>query len=320
MGKNACPLALMEPLNRWEIPVDMNKDPTNTFVFDLDGAMVIAVGQHEAERTERQVRDKLGDAFLERHRFDILGYPHYLFPGYFALLRWLNERGVSLAFFSSGVEQRNVPLVEQIMRRTFADQPEPLPSYRVFSRHHCIDTGDLDRRQAEGGERYQPCFSGNLKKKLAGVVVPEDALDDTLLIDDDESYMVRGEEYHFVGLRYAYRYINDYDQVDGFANFHAAFYVAGLADALFRLCATEGIRLRAAARRLQYDAEGAELSEDFRFPSRYRASYYLMGRDILRQIEPGMDFFWPLPDPFASPFAFKPGGLVPPPPGSPRVE
>ena len=47
---------------------------------------------------------------------------------------------------------------------------------------------------------------------------------------------------------------------------------------------------------------------------------HLMGRDILRQIEPGMDFFWPLPDPFASPFAFKPRGLVPPPPGSLRVE
>ena len=140
------------------------------------------------------------------------------------------------------------------------------------------------------------------------------------MIDDDESYMVRGEEYHFVGLRYAYQYLVDYDPVDGFANFHAAFYVAGLADALFRLCATEGIRLQAAARRLQYDAEGAELSEEFHFPSRYRASYYLTGRDMLRQIEPGMDFFWPLPDPFASPFAFKPGGLVQPPPESLRVE
>lgn len=283
----------------------MNEHPTNTFVFDLDGAMVIAVGQYEAERTEQQVREKFGDAFLERHRFEVLGHGHYLFPGYFALLRWLHERGVSLAFFSSGVEERNVPLVEHIMRRTFADQPEPVP-YRVFSRHHCIDTDDLKRQAAGEAKRCQPCFFGNLKKKLAGVVVPEDALDDTLLIDDDESYMVRGEEYNFVGLRYAYRYVVDADQVDRFAHFHVAFYVAGLVDALFKLCATEGIRLRAAAKRLQYDAEGAELSEAFRFPSRYRASYYLVGRDLLRQVESDIDFFWPLPEPFRSPFADMP--------------
>ena len=69
---------------------------------------------------------------------------------------------------------------------------------------------------------------------------------------------------------------------------------------MFRLCTTEGIRLAAAARRLQYDDEGAELSEAFRFPSLYRAGYYLAGRDILRQIEPDIDFGWSLPEPFES--------------------
>jgi len=280
----------------------MNDNPTPTVVFDLDGAMVIVLGRSEADRTEQQVRSRFGDAFLERHQFEVLGYAHLIFPGYFALLRWLNGRGVSLAFFSSGMEARNAPLVDLIMRRTFADAREPIP-YRVFSRQHCIDTDALDRQAPGGGDRYQPCFFGNLKKKLAGVVVPEDALDDTLLIDDDESYMVRGEEYNFVGLRYAHRYSVETEEVDGFAIFHSAFYVAGLADALFKLRANEGVRLKTAARRLQYDAEGAELSEDFRFPSRYRASYYLMGRDILRQVEPDIDFCWPLPEPFTSPFA-----------------
>jgi hypothetical protein len=283
----------------------MNANPTNTFVFDLDGAMVIVVARYDMEATEQRVREKFGEAFLERHRFEVLGHIHYLFPGYFALLRWLHEHGVSLAFFSSGVEERNVPLVEQIMRRAFSDQTEP-PPYRVFSRRHCIDTDQLGRLQREEKERYQPCFFGNLKKKLAGVVVPEEALNDTLLIDDDESYMVRGEEYNFVGLRYAYRYAVDELSIDNFAIFHSAFYVSGLADAMFKLCATEGIRLIAAARRLQYDAEGAELSEAFRFPSRYRESYYLVGRDMLRQVEPDIDFCWPLPVPFESPFACMP--------------
>lgn len=280
----------------------MNENPTQTFVFDLDGAMVIALGRHEAQRSERDVRETFGDAFLERHRFAVMGYAHYLFPGYFALLRWLNARGVSLAFFSSGIEARNVPLAESIMRRAFGDQLASVPC-RVFSRHHCIDTERLDRLGAGEGECYQPCFAGNLKKKLAGIVVPDAALDDTLLIDDDSTYMVRGEEYNFVGLCYAHRYLFNIDKVDGFATFHAAFYVAGLADAMFALRATEGMRLTAAARRLQYDDEGAELSEAFRFPSLYRLGYYLAGRDILRQIESDIDFGWPVPEPFSSPLA-----------------
>ena len=280
----------------------MNDNPTPTFVFDLDGAMVIVLDRSEAERTEQQVRSRFGDAFLERHRFEVLGYAHLIFPGYFALLRWLTARGVSLAFFSSGVEARNAPLVDQIMRRTFADAREPVP-YRVFSRQHCIDTEALKRQAPGGGDRYQPCFFGNLKKKLADVVVPEDALDDTLLIDDDESYMVRGEEYNFVGLRYAYRYMVETDEVDGFAIFHAAIMWRVWPMRCSNSAPGRESVLQAAARRLQYDAEGAELSEDFRFPSRFRASYYLMGRDILRQVEPEIDFFWPLPEPFTSPFA-----------------
>jgi hypothetical protein len=280
----------------------MIDDPKNTFVFDLDGAMVVAVNRYETDRTEQQVREKFGEAFLQRHRVEIPGYVHYLFPGYFALLRWLHAQGVNLAFFSSGVEARNVPLVEHFMRRAFAEQPEP-PSYSIFSRHHCIETDQWDRQQPEEKDRYQPCFPGNLKKKLAGIVVPQEALEDTLLIDDDETFMVRGEEYNFVGLGYAHRYAVDDQGSDSFAIFHSAFYVAGFAYAVFECCAREGLRLQAAARRLQYDAEGTELSEEFRFPSRYRESYYLMGRDILRQVESDIDFFWPPPVPFASPFA-----------------
>ena len=133
----------------------MNEHPTPTFVFDLDGAMVIALSRSEAERTEQQVRSRFGEAFLERHRFEVLGYAHLLFPGYFALLRWLNGCGVSLAFFSSGVEARNAPLVDPILGRAFADARAPVP-YRVFSRQHCIDTDALDRQAPGTGGRYQP--------------------------------------------------------------------------------------------------------------------------------------------------------------------
>ncbi len=53
----------------------MNVNPTNTFVFDLDGVMVIVVARYEMETTEQRVREKFGEGFLERHRFEVLGQP-----------------------------------------------------------------------------------------------------------------------------------------------------------------------------------------------------------------------------------------------------
>jgi len=42
-----------------------------------------------------------------------------------------------------------------------------------------------------------------------------------------------------------------------------------------------------------------------RFPSRDRESYYIRGRDILRQVESDIDFCWPLPQPFESSLTLK---------------
>ncbi len=50
----------------------------------------------------------------DTHFLDILGYPHQIYLGTYALLRALKDRNVEIVFFSSGVEKRNVLLVKRL--------------------------------------------------------------------------------------------------------------------------------------------------------------------------------------------------------------
>lgn len=268
--------------------------PSN-IVFDIDGTLSIVIGSYEEETARMRVIARCGEAFFERHCIVILEkYPHYIFPGYYALFQWLHSKGAKIFFFSSGEEIRNVPYAAEIMARAFGANP---PAYQVFSRQHCVDTSSWGMSEEEKAT-YQSYFYGQRKKKLAGIVVPAEELPQTLLIEDDNSYMVKGEEFNFVCTRYAYQYLPNPDRSEweDFEKFHKSFYLAGIFSDMFDLCEQQGATLAEAAKIVQIDRENAELSDRFYYPGTRRIEYYEKGLEILKGIDPTLRFYIDLPE------------------------
>ena len=263
------------------------------FVFDIDGVVAIVLDMKSTrDETLDAIKRFYGEAFLERYRIDVIGYPHIVYPGYYALLQWIHSFGGRIMFFSSGVEERNVPLVDEIMRRSFGDRVGEV-DYKVFSRQHCVDTDRLEIIDPEAEKEMQGFFYGRLKKRLADIV-SADELPDTLLVDDDTSYMVKGEEYNFIGMRYSYYYYtgkNDFRIADEFVRTHNAFYVCGLLTKIFECAEKDDLDLRDAARKVQIEGEGKELSREFYYPSIYRDEYYYKGLEVLKGFDPELKFY-----------------------------
>jgi hypothetical protein len=258
------------------------------FVFDIDGAIAIAV-DYQAEKVEHGVKEKFGEEYFSKYCLSACNYPHYVFPGYYAFFKWLHEQGGKIYFFSSGVEERNIELTEKLMRLSFGDD-FPNVEYKVFSRQHCVDTTAWFREE-EMREKYQSFFYGQKKKKLAGIVVPEEEITNTLLIDDDTSYMVKGEEYNFVKVR-AYSDYLPYSGSGAFSHFNKVCYLTGLLSTIFDVVEEKGISLMDAAKYVQIDSEGVELSRDFYYPSTQRIVFYEKGLEILKKIDPTLEFYY----------------------------
>jgi len=262
------------------------------FVFDLDGAIAI-IAEYDREKVEENIKIKYGTEYFSKHCITALNHPHYIFPGYYALFRWLHSKGGKIFFFSSGVEERNIELVDKLMKMSFGDSISDI-EYKIFSRQHCIDTANMD---SEIGDKYQSFFWGQRKKKLADIVVPENELQNTLLIDDDNSYMVKGEELNFVYLRYTYTYLHD-DKIinqEAYVYFLRAYYLAGLFSKIFEVKAEQNITLTEAAKYVQIDLTGKELSKDFYYPSVYIPEYYCKGYEILKQIDNTLELYYEIP-------------------------
>jgi hypothetical protein len=261
-------------------------------VFDIDGAITRAV-DYQIEKEDKAIREKFSAEYYAQYALSACNFPHYIFPGTYALIKWLHEGGNKIFFFSSGVEERNVELVEKIMIKTFGDAAA-VP-YKVFSRQHCVDTTRFYGDEAKE-RKFQSFFYGQKKKKLADIVVPQAEMDHTLLIDDDTSYMTKGEEYNFIELSYTSDYIDPgYGEIGHFIKFHKSYYLAGLLSKIFEVATEKDITLVDAAKFVQIDSEGAELSGDFYYPSKKRLEYYTNGLAILRKIDPTLEFHYPVP-------------------------
>ncbi len=265
------------------------------FIFDIDGTLTV-VADYDAERIIKEIGEKFDDQYYQKHTIEVLGYAHHIFPGFYALFRWLDELGANLIFFSTGIKQRNVPFAEDFMRRAFGDRVSEV-GYKVYSREDCIDTSGFMKE--DDISRYQSVYYGQRKKKLGSVVAPESELADSLLIDDDNSYMVKGEEYNFIHLDYCYDYLqrNYNNTLKDFTKFHRAYYLAGMFDKIFQVRQEKNGSLVEAAKYVQYDLENGYLSNSFFFPSIDKIEYYLKGFEILKKYDTDIEYYYPMPNP-----------------------
>lgn len=265
-------------------------------VFDIDGTIAIEMS-YDSEARIQPYHDDYGAEFIERHTISAMNYPHLIYPGYYALLRWLHQQGWAIDFFSSGVEKRNRELADELMSRSFGFESVTI-DYRVFSRQHAVDTDLLRMRNEDGrnGDIYQSYFYGQRKKKLVDVVVPESAVSHTLLVDDDTSYMTAGEEKNMISLYYSHQYPRKHYKADSYSKsfqaMHNAYYQAGILEAITVRADREQLPLTEAAYQVQVTDFGVELNKDlYIYPSLNQMSFYEKGLELLKTIEPELKFY-----------------------------
>lgn len=255
-------------------------------VFDLDSVIVEPVDLLIEEKLQT-VEDRFGKEFLDDHVHTACGYPHLVYPGFYALWQWLHGQKISIYVFSTGKTERNVEIVEKLAARAFRGF-EQIPEIKVYSRDDCIDTRTMSR---EEGAKYQSYFYGNRKKKLSGMVVKPEELPNTLLIEDDRTYMTKGEEYNLVKVPFSVEYFphSDYRR-DTFQYFHKAFYLCGLLEKIMQEAEKQNVSLAHAAKFVQVDLEGKQLCEEFYYPSIDKMEYFEEGLKILQTFDEKLKF------------------------------
>jgi hypothetical protein len=130
--------------------------------------------------------------------------PHYIFPGVIELLRLLfRETDVRVTFFSSGHQSRNDPFVEGLLRKVLGNAAYEGIKDKVFilsgtKSDNSSDLNSNDRELARKQFKQYGLHWGNQKKSLDKVVTRGGSLANTLLIDDDPSWVMYGQEKNYL--------------------------------------------------------------------------------------------------------------------------
>ena len=274
-------------------------------MFDLDGSLETPYFKKEdsAKVREWMQNHPSGYAFERLYAEVMEGLPHFILNGALELLRWVHDKGFEIVFFSNAVAERNRELCPILMERAFGKGNEP--PYRVLSRGDCIDTRRMDD---EARMAFQGLWFGNYKKKLAGVVVAEEHLPDTLMIEDDNSYAVKGEERNFVygvygGCANSFVSQPELSQYSG-QDFHLPFYFCGMLKRIVEYAEKTNVSLADAAVQVQYTdfgrvfpANGVLITSGnydtipVPLPPRSDFSIFVEGVRELRKYNPGL-VFW----------------------------
>lgn len=285
-----------------------------TIVFDLDGTLDTPYfGEVNAESVKEWM-----DAHETGYTYGQLELPlefcgtrkvHFFLNGAFELLRWVRDKGFEIVFFSNAVKERNDLLLPVLMERAF--KGEKPPPYRYYSRTDCLN---LQGKSTEERHRMWGLWEGCGKKPLAGKIVPHEAMPNTLMIDDDRFYAIRGEERNYVVgpyvcpelyLEYFCGRMKKYFTKHEFG-FHCPFYYCGILKRALEYAEGEGIPLRDAAYRAQFTDYGKELPEVEEWIKGGRKSFwfenpvknfdiYHAGLMELRKYNPGLKF-WSISD------------------------
>jgi len=278
----------------------MNTTHAHSYVFDLDGNVVLP-NQGKIENSDLAIAQKLLDEEdLPLHRITVLGdCEHFVFPGFYALFRWLHAQGHEIHFFSSAIHERNAELVPKLLKNAFgeAHSQELLPRIKIASRPNLFDAEqafrnyqDLPENRGRGyyemSREFLPPVYGNKKKKMSGVICSPEALPNTLLLEDDRSYMAKGEEYNILVARGS-----DYAIGSEFAQLNRACFYAGLIQRIETWCRENDQPLVEGARHWQFTARGLMMEKDFFFATYKDRDYYTEGLALLLPFNPKLRLY-----------------------------
>ncbi|MEM7496129.1 MAG: hypothetical protein AAF471_08505 [Myxococcota bacterium] len=277
-----------------------------TVVLDIDGTLVC--DPSEGKEGFDEIVKRLGEEFAKEHLVPVQDYVFPLYIGVPQMLRALWQHKTRIVLFSSGTQERNKLLVPALLRHVFGQEAgKAQEAIAVYSRHHCIDTYRMPR---EKDDQLQPdisiLFHGYLKKDLRVVHSDPQCLRDTVLMDDDTSYMLKGQEKNFLYAHSGRSGLASRDRVvlekgeepkeldDARSHFYHAFRDYGILHRAVGLMKQEtGLHLDDALYRIQVEQEHTTFDKKFYYPSKNRYALYEEGLQALRHIDPRLDFLRP---------------------------
>jgi hypothetical protein len=210
-------------------------------VFDLDYVLVsnICLVDSKPNNFDKILQNVGEDSVIES-----CGYYFYLYNGWKELIKYVMELSDNdLIFFSSGARERNEDIIPKMLERVLERDPTEYMrnNVKIFSREHTIDTTEMSYAEKE---KFQPKGMWGQKKKDLTVAVGSEKLKYTLLIDDDETYIIPGQEKNLLridGKSAVYNLYNcikisqdqkilleNITQYESFRTFNKLFYAAGV--------------------------------------------------------------------------------------------
>ena len=210
-------------------------------VFDLDYVLVsnICLVDSKPNNFDKILQNVGEDSVIES-----CGYYFYLYNGWKELIKYVMELSDNdLIFFSSGAKERNEDIIPKMLERVLERDPTEYMrnNVKIFSREHTIDTTEMSYAEIE---KFQPKGMWGQKKKDLTVAVGSEKLKYTLLIDDDETYIIPGQEKNLLridGKSAVYNLYNcikisqdqkilleNIPQYESFRTFNKLFYAAGV--------------------------------------------------------------------------------------------
>lgn len=260
-----------------------------TIVFDLDELIVNMPLGSSLESELQRATTLLGEQRMEQLTLVVKECTYLVYPGFYEVFRWLHQKSHAIYFFSSGLEIRNVELVSILINKAFGNMSDIIMQYvKIFSRNHCLDTRNVD-----DNEQYHSFnMYGNYKKILKNVVVSEENLPYTLLVEDDPTYMMRGEEENMIFLPSPYTYApsNSSDKPT-WRSLHKAYLLCGILDTIFNMALKEEIPLTKASVQVHTNSVNGSITLESMREIRYNDTYYEKGLSILRSFNSDLQFF-----------------------------
>lgn len=226
-------------------------------------------------------------------------------------------QNVSVSFYSSGDKRRNIPFVEQLLRMSLGDLywEKIRSAVKIFSKSD-LEYSDFFKRKHPGRfekSEYNACFHGIYKKDLLKIVLSEQELDWTVIIDDDYSYVIPDQaknllaipelsERYYRGLpqrisRHNSGDLKNFWDTEDVHNFNNIFYAMGILLTALEEATTKKISLKEALFSIQYiDVKKDSTKTDLTLLDCYyllqnKKYYYEIGLEYLKKYQADLRFF-----------------------------
>lgn len=268
------------------------KKTGHKYVFDLDSNVVLPNRGKLGDDDMKTAKILFDEEDLKIHLITVLKEcQHFVFPGFYALFRWLHDSGHEIHFFSSAVHERNMELVPILMQHAFGKSTASrrMKNIKIMSRQDLMETKRETYRLSENPEyagwAYMDVrnivdgpFHGEMKKRLRGVVCTAEELPNTLLLEDDRSYMAGGEEYNLVvASPESSCRIGEY-----FIDRNRACFYAGVIHRIESWCAAHQTTLVEGSKHVQFTSQGRVLDRDYFYNLNQQKEIYEEGFEILK--------------------------------------